>query len=103
MQKIRYNFFMKILRRYLIGIALGFLAALILPFENSQWNVALSFVTEIIVRIGRYTLMPLLFFSGITAMRRLRTEKILTHTSILTFAAIIASSILLALLGLFQL
>lgn len=90
---------MKILRRYLIGIALGFLAALILPFENSQWNVALSFVTEIIVRIGRYTLMPLLFFSGITAMRRLRTDKLLTQTSILTFAAIIASSILLALLG----
>lgn len=99
LQKIRYNFFMRILRRYLIGIALGILAALILPFENSQWNVALSFVTEIIVRIGRYTLMPLLFFSGITAMRRLRSDKLLTQTSILTFAVIIASSILLALLG----
>lgn len=83
----------------MIGIALGLLAALILPFENSQWNVALSFITEIIVRIGRYTLMPLLFFSGITAMRRLRNDKLLTHTAILTFAVIIASSILLTLLG----
>lgn len=90
---------MEILRRYLIGIALGFIAAFVLPFDNSQWSAVLSFVTEIIVRIGRYTLMPLLFFSGINAIRRLRSEKFLAHTSILTFAAIVASSILLALLG----
>lgn len=90
---------MKIWIRYLIGIALGFVAALILPFDSLQWTSGLSFITEIIVRIGRYTLMPLLFFSGIMAVYRLRNDGLLIRTSVWTVGAIIISSLLLAFVG----
>ncbi len=90
---------MKLWLKYLIGAALGLAAALILPFDSLQGAAALSFITEIIVRIGRYSLLPLLFFSGIMAVFRMREDGLLLRASLWTFGVIALSSLLLSALG----
>lgn len=90
---------MKLWLKYLIGAALGLAAALILPLDSLQGAAALSFITDIIVRIGRYTLLPLLFFSGIMAVVRMREDGLLVRASLWTFGVIALSSLLLAALG----
>lgn len=90
---------MKIWIKYLIGIALGLASALILPFDSLQGVSILNFITEIFVRLGRYILVPLLFFSGIMAVYRLNDAKLVGKTTIWTVCVIIGSSLLLTLLG----
>lgn len=93
---------MKLWLKYLIGALLGLAAALILPLDSLQGAAALSFITEMIVRIGRYTLLPLLFFSGIMAVYRMREDGLLLRTSLWTAGTIVVSSILLTALGFFS-
>lgn len=90
---------MKIWVKYLIGIALGLAAAFILPLDSLAGASILSFITEIVIRIGRYTLIPLLFFSGIMAVYRLHDAKLVLKTSLWTCLVIVASSLLLTILG----
>lgn len=90
---------MKIWIKYLIGIALGLAAALILPLDSLQGASVLAFITEIVIRIGRYTLIPLLFFSGIMAVYRLNDAKIVGKTALWSASVIILSSLLLTILG----
>ena len=90
---------MTIWLKYLIGIVLGVLSALILPFGSLQGVSTLSFVTEFVIRIGRYTLIPLLLFSGIMAVYRLNDAKLIGKTSLWTFSVIIISSVLLTIIG----
>lgn len=90
---------MKIWMKYLIGIALGLASALILPLDSQLGSSILAFVTEIVIRIGRYTIIPLLFFSGIMAVYRLNDAKIVWKTSLWTASVIVASSLLLTILG----
>lgn len=91
--------FMKIWVKYVIGIALGLAAALILPLDSLQGVYLLNFITEIFVRIGRYILVPLLFFSGIMSVYRLNDAKLIPKTVLGTFCVIIGSSLLLTVLG----
>ena len=74
--------------------------ALILPFDNLQWSATLSFITEIVVRIGRYSLLPFLFFSGIMAAYHLKSDGLLLRTTLWTAGTIIVTSVLLTTLGL---
>lgn len=90
---------MKIWMKYLIGIALGLASALILPLDSQLGSSILAFVTEIVIRIGRYTIIPLLFFSGIMAVYRLNDAKIVWKTSLWAAGVIVASSLLLTILG----
>ena len=75
---------MKLWLKYLIGAALGFAAALILPLDSLREAAALSFITDLIIRIGRYALLPLLFFSGIMAVYRMREDSLLLRASLWT-------------------
>ena len=93
---------MKLWLKYLIGVALGMAAALILPFDSLQEAAVLSFITDIIVRVGRYALLPLLFFSGIMAVYRMREDSLLLRASLWTGGTIVASSALLTALGFFS-
>lgn len=72
---------MKVWIKYLIGVALGVLAAFILPAENVAFANAVSFLTELFIRIGRYVVVPLLFTSAIVAVSKLRTSKLLLKTT----------------------
>ena len=91
---------MKVWIKYLIGVALGVLAAFILPAENAAFANAVSFLTELFIRIGRYVVVPLLFTSAIVAVSKLRTSKLLLKTTWLTVLVIVASSLILTLIGL---
>lgn len=91
---------MKVWIKYLIGVALGVLAAFILPAENAAFANAISFLTELFIRIGRYVVVPLLFTSAIVAVSKLRTSKLLLKSTWLTVLIIVASSLILTLIGL---
>ena len=93
---------MKLWLKYLIGAALGFAAALILPLDSLREAAALSFITDLIIRIGRYALLPLLFFSGIMAVYRMREDSLSLRASLWTGGTILASSVLLTALGFFS-
>lgn len=91
---------MKVWIKYLIGLALGLLAAFILPTENAAFANAIAFLTELFIRIGRYVVIPLIFTSAIVAVSKLRSSKLLFKTTGLTFLIIIISSLILTLVGL---
>ena len=91
---------MRIWLKYLIGVAIGIVGAVVLPFNSVQSLAVLDFIVEIVVRFGRYTILPLLFFSIATSCFKLRDEKLLVKTSLWTFAVIVISSLSLVVLGL---
>ena len=91
---------MKLWIKYLIGALFGAAFAFILPLGNEQVAAAVSFVTEIIVRFGRYMVVPVVFFTAVIAFNRLRDTKMLFKTGIWTGGVIVASSLLLAVTGL---
>jgi Na+/H+-dicarboxylate symporter len=91
---------MKIWLKYLIGIVVGLILALVFPTETAQEQAAMNFVTELVVRFGRYTLLPVLFFSVAMSFFKLRDEKLLARTAAWTFGVIVASSFALMILGL---
>ena len=86
--------------KYLIGVALGIVAAIVIPFESAQAQSVLDFIVDFVIRFGRYTLLPLLFFSVATAFFKLRDEKIMLRTTLWTAGVIIASSLMLVIFGL---
>ena len=91
---------MRIWLKYLLGIALGVAFAVLLPPSGDQSQAVLDFVISIVVRFGRYTIMPLLFFSIATACFKLRDTRTMLKTGVLTFSTIIFSSVLLVTIGL---
>ncbi len=91
---------MKVWLKYILGIALGVAFAIILPPQSEQARAALDFVTDLVIRFGRYALVPMLFFSIATACFKLRDEKLMLKTGLWTFALIILSSLFLVALGL---
>lgn len=90
---------MKIWIKYLIGIALGLLLAMILPATSIKAGEILSFLTELFIRIGRYIIVPLVFATGVVAVNKLRTSKMIGKTALWTFSIIVISSLLLTIIG----
>ena len=91
---------MKLWIKYLIGALFGAVFAFILPLGNEQVAAAVSFVTEIVVRFGRYMVVPVVFFTAVIAFNRLRDTKMLFKTGIWTGGVIVASSLILTVTGL---
>lgn len=91
---------MKIWIKYIIGIVLGFGLAQVLPLGSKQAQDGLDFIVELVIRFGRYPLVPLLFFSISTACYKLRDEKLMMKTGLWTLAMIVLSSAMLVTLGL---
>ena len=71
---------MKVWLKFLIGSILGAICALVLPFENKALFSFLELVTEIVIRFGRYMVIPLMFFTAVIAFNRLRDTKLLIKT-----------------------
>lgn len=91
---------MKVWIKYLIGIALGLAVAFILPIDNVATTNILSFLTELVIHIGRYIVVPLVFFTTIVSFNKLRSSKLILKTGVWTFTIIIISSLILTLVGL---
>ncbi|MCR5495957.1 MAG: cation:dicarboxylase symporter family transporter [Treponema sp.] len=91
---------MKVWFKYLIASLLGIACAFILPANNELVSKGINFITELVVRFGRYMIVPLVFFTTIIAFNRLRENKLLFKTGIWTGSVIVASSFILTLVGL---
>lgn len=90
---------MKVWAKYLLGVALGILAAFILPTDNPACLNVLAFLSELFIRIGRYIVVPLIFTTEICAVNKLRSSKLLLKTFLWTGLVILASSLLLTFIG----
>ncbi len=91
---------MKVWLKFLIGAVLGVISALVLPVDNAAVASAISFITELVMRFGRYIVVPLVFFTAVTAFNRLRESALLLKTGVWAGAVIVLSSLLLTLTGL---
>ena len=91
---------MKVWIKYLIGIAIGVITALLLPADSVAASSVITFLTELFVRFGRYLVVPIVFSSAIIAINKLRTSKTLLKSTAWTFGFMIVSSLLLAFVGL---
>ncbi len=91
---------MKVWIKYLIGIALGVITALLLPADSVSAASVITFLTDLFVRFGRYLVVPIVFSSAIISINKLRTSKILLKSTAWTSGFIVVSSLMLALVGL---
>jgi len=91
--------FMKVWIKYLIGVAIGLACALILPVDNPSVNAAISFILDLFIRFGRYIVVPMIFFSGIVSVNRLRSSKLILKASVWTAVITVVSSVILTLVG----
>ncbi|MCK9169800.1 MAG: cation:dicarboxylase symporter family transporter [Treponema sp.] len=91
---------MKLWLKYLIGIVLGIAFSLILPFNSAGVNKGLAFITDIVIRFGRYIVVPLLFFTAMTSINKLRDTRMILKTGIWALIIIIVSALILTLIGL---
>ncbi len=90
---------MKIWIKYLIGTVLGVIVALFIPFDSETSNNTLQFFTELSIRIGRYFLLPTLFFSMTVAVAKLRTKGKLIKTGAFSFFVGLGITIVVVILG----
>ncbi len=91
---------MKIWLKYVLGCLLGILASIVLPVESAAVQKVLSFLTEFTIRFGRYTLIPLLFFSMLVAVYNLRDSNLLLKTAFQTVFMVVMSSLILVVFAL---
>ena len=91
---------MKIWIKYLIGIALGIIAAFVLPDNLLTDTGIVSFLSDIAIRTVRFLLVPLVFFSFTVAVFKLRDTKKLFKTLVICGIVIVSATLLLTVLGL---
>ena len=91
---------MKVWIKYLIGIALGVITAVLLPVDSAAGANVIQFLTDLFVRFGRYLVVPIIFSSAIISINKLRTSKILLKSTAWTTGIIVLTSLLLAFVGL---
>lgn len=84
----------------MIGIALGVALALVVPQGALEQSKVLAFVAGLSIRIGRYIVVPLVFFSAMRAVDKLREERLLLKTGAWTAAMAALSSIVLVCVAL---
>jgi Na+/H+-dicarboxylate symporter len=85
---------MKVWIKLLLGTLAGILAAQFLPMDNQRVNAALNWLEELALRIGRYTVVPLLVFSLGIAVYELRQEGRFWSMVFRSFIFIAASGLL---------
>ena len=90
---------MKIWIKFLIGCTLGILLALFLPFEHIQLKAFFKFCAELTVRMGRYFLLPVLFFNMTIAVTKLRDTRKLLRTGLFTLITGAGITLITTLIG----
>ncbi|MBQ9238600.1 MAG: dicarboxylate/amino acid:cation symporter [Treponema sp.] len=90
---------MKVWIKYLIGSVLGCLCAFLIPFDEAVTNNALFFIAEIVIRIGRYAVVPLVSTTAALAVFKLVQAKLFWRTALWTGIVLVASALLLTFIG----
>ncbi len=89
---------MKLWMKTAIGIIIGILIALFIPFGDTTTELIQSF-SEIAINIGRYVVFPLVFFSLAISICKLRRENKLFKTTLFTIIYLVGSTLILVVLG----
>jgi Na+/H+-dicarboxylate symporter len=90
---------MKIWIKVLAAAIIGVLLGIFLPDDSARTAKALASISDIVIHIGRYLLFPLMFFSLAHGVYELRLEKQTFRLFLRTFAYLIASTLLLVVIG----
>jgi Na+/H+-dicarboxylate symporter len=102
---MKYHLYMKVWLKLLIGAVLGIILGFLLPPDHGTVQTTLAWLGGFAVKIGRYTLVPMLFFSLTVAIYELRQDSRFWGFALRTFLFIaggavfvIASGIIITLL-----
>lgn len=90
---------MKIWMKYLLGSLLGLVLALALPESDLAIRELLSFLFDLAIRIGRYALVPLVFFSLPVAVYELNEDRQFWKITGKTLLILLSSVAAFALVG----
>ena len=90
---------MKIWLKLLIGSILGILLGAFLPLNGGKTPELIQQVSETIIRIGKYPLFPLIFFSLATGIFKLKENKKTLRVYFRTIVYIILFSAILTVIG----
>jgi Na+/H+-dicarboxylate symporter len=93
---------MKVWMKFLLGVALGVVAALVLPVNSPAVVKGLEYLSGLTVRVGRYIVLPLVFFSIAGGVYALHDTKRLYKPLGIILLTIVFSSLLLTFVGLFS-
>ena len=91
---------MKIWLKYLIGIALGVIFALVAGTENTLFVQAAAFLSKAAIQFGRYALYPAVFFGFTLSIFELRENRSLFKLALITSLIICVAALLLSFIGL---
>jgi len=91
---------MKVWIKLLIGSLLGLILGFLLPHENATVAAALSYAETLAIRLGRYALAPLLFFSLAVSIFELRQDERMWGLILRTAAVIAGAAAALIAFGL---
>ncbi|MBB6482361.1 dicarboxylate/amino acid:cation symporter [Spirochaeta isovalerica] len=89
---------MKLLISSIVALLAGILSALLIPVGEGV-NSFLLHLSSLSINIGRYIVFPMVFFSLAIAVCKLRREKKLIRTVLITALLIAASTVLLVSIG----
>ncbi|MDR1389326.1 MAG: cation:dicarboxylase symporter family transporter [Treponema sp.] len=90
---------MKIWIKLLIGAALGAVLGFLLPYENQSALSAVAWLEQMALNIGRYTAIPLLFFSLVIAVYELRQDEEFWPLMAKTFLVMVVGAFFIIVLG----
>jgi Na+/H+-dicarboxylate symporter len=93
---------MKVWMRYLFGVVLGIAAALVLPVNSPGVAKGIEYLSHLVIRVGRYVVLPLVFFSVASGVYSLHEAKRLYKPLGIILLTIVFSSLLLTFVGLFS-
>lgn len=91
---------MKIWIKYLVGICLGIGIAFAFPEDSNLASHIVTFLHDISIRFGKYSLFPFLFFTVVLGTYKLKESGQLFKTFLRTVFLICVFSLLMSMLGL---
>jgi len=91
---------MKIWLKYFIGIIIGSLAGVLLPFESETSQKILSFFFQFVIQFGRYMVVPVVFFSMTISVCKLREQRKLWSSVWKIGVFILGATLSLTIMGL---
>ena len=90
---------MKVWLKLLIGSILGIFFGLLLPSDSQLLFINMAWIEELAIRIGRYSLIPILVFSLTISVYELRHDGGFWGIAIKTILAIVVSSVFVIAAG----
>ena len=91
---------MKVWIKYLIATCFGTVAAFILPTNNEFVSKILFNLSNFAIHVGRYSVLPAVFFSIVLGIFELRKNRKLLKSALRSMAVVITTTISLSLIAL---